>query len=378
MMMACTDIGRAPFLPDPEKRPRLALVAMSGGVDSAFAAWALKGSGVEVVGVHFKMGDFGPAEGGVPRCCSLEDARDARKTADRIGIPLYVVSMVEDFHQEVIAPFVQGYARGLTPNPCILCNPRIKWRALVQKAREIGADAIATGHHCRVVQDAQGPRLLRGVYTKKDQSYFLAFLSREQLAMAVLPAGWFDKSAIRQELKRADIPIAMKPESQDVCFSGPAGYAAVIEQNLAGSIPGPGEIVDLEGRVLGRHPGVHHFTVGQRKGINVAAPQPLYVLAIDAAKARIVVGPWEECFSTEAAAKELHWLRDPPLPDETVQVKIRYKADPAPARVEMEGPDRMRIIFETPQRSITPGQAAVVYRGDEVLGGGIFQPEALQ
>jgi tRNA-specific 2-thiouridylase len=368
-------IDPPPFWPDPARPPRRVVVGMSGGVDSTFAAWALSRAGAEVIGIHFKMGDFGPADDGVPRCCSWEDARDARRMADLIGVPLYLVPAADVFRREVILPFARAYAAGLTPNPCIACNPAVKWRELIRKARELGADAVATGHHCRVMRDpgSDRTRLLRGRYEGKDQSYFLARLSADQLGWAVLPAGWYMKDTIRAALGEAGIPIAMKAESQDVSFTGPGGYAAAVEKYL-GAAPPPGEIVDGRGRVLGRHPGIHHFTIGQRKGLDLPGPRPHYVIAIDAAKNRVVVGEDEDLMAGGAVAGELHWLHDPPGPDEPCAVKVRYKARPAPARVAVEGP-RMRIRFERLERAITPGQAAVVYRGDEVLGGGIILRE---
>lgn len=367
------------FWPDPGRRPRRVLAAMSGGVDSTFAAYWLKKAGAEVIGLHFKMGDFADPEDGVLRCCSLAEARDARRVADQLGIPFYVVSAKEAFAESVIRPFIESYAQGLTPNPCVLCNPRIKWRFLVQKARELSADAVATGHHARSFRDPATGRaiLLQGVDRKKDQSYFLFGLSREQLELAVLPAGWFVKNMARKALKEAGFKIYAKTESQDICFTGPGGYPAFVEERLAERKPPAGEIVDREGKVLGRHPGIHHFTVGQRKGLAVAGPTPLYVIGIDAERDRVIVGPWPETYFQSAVIGKLNWLADPPSPEEEVQVKVRYKSPFAISRVIVAGPETAKIVFEQPQRAIAAGQAAVIYRGPQVLGGGIFQPSPL-
>jgi tRNA-specific 2-thiouridylase len=350
-------------------KPRRVVAAMSGGVDSTFAAAALATAGVEVIGVHFKMGDFPAGRIGPPRCCSWEDARDGRRMAARLGIPFYVVSAEEDFAREVIAPFARAYASGRTPNPCILCNPRIKWRLLARLAQELGAEAIATGHHARVVWGLdRGPHLLQGVEKEKDQSYFLARLAPELLAQALLPAGYFRKKDIRAWLAGAGLDVATKAESQDVCFVGPDGYETIVERCLGPSAPPPGEIVDRDGAVLGRHPGIHHFTVGQRRGLNLPGPTPHYVLGRDALRARVVGGPEEALFQTAAAVEDWHWLGEPPSPAETCAVRIRYQSAPASARVVMENRERGRLVFSQAQRAQAPGQTAGIYRGGEVLG----------
>lgn len=367
-------IEESAIWPEGSRPPRRAVVAMSGGVDSAFAAWWLVQHGVSVIGLHFKTGDFFVPAEGAPRCCSVEEARSARRVAERLGIPFYMISVKKDFREKVIMPFLEAYGQGLTPNPCLWCNPLIKWRFLLQKARELGAEAMATGHHARVIHHGTEDRLLRGVDKKKDQSYFLYGLSPQQLRSAVLPAGWFTKNQVRKLLREAGFPIYTKPESQDICFAEPGGYAATVEKYLGPRRPPEGEIVDQEGRVLGRHPGIHHFTIGQRKGLGIASAEPLYVIAIDPRFHRLVVGPWAETYRKDAVIGDLHWITDPPAETEMVRVKVRYKSPLAPCRIILRG-DRARIIFEKAQRAIAPGQAAVIYRHDQVLGGGLFQPE---
>jgi tRNA-uridine 2-sulfurtransferase len=350
------------------------LVAMSGGVDSAYAAFSLKKSGFEVVGVHFKMGDFDKPESGPPRCCSIEDARDARTVAGILGIPFYVVSLVDVFEKQIIIPFVKAYAEGLTPNPCIRCNPLIKWKYLFKKAEELGMDAVATGHHARIERDKDSGRvkLFAGPDEKKDQSYFLSRLSVDQLEKTILPAGGILKSKIREDLNEAGIPVADKAESQDICFVGDGGHMEVVERYLKNEIPPPGNITDLDGNVLGKHKGIHHYTIGQRKGLSISAPQPLYVTEVRVQTNEVIVGKWEDCGNDDAFINNVHWTNDAPSPDEEVQVKIRYRSRKAPCKIIFKKDGVGRIIFNKPQRSVTPGQTAVFYRGDEVLGSGTF------
>lgn len=342
------------------------LVALSGGVDSAYAAWSLVRAGDEVIGVHLVMGDFAGGDG-VPRCCSSEDAADARRVADFLGIPFYRVNAREEFKREVLTPFCEAYARGLTPNPCVACNPGVKWRVLRRMAKEVGADAVATGHYARVERGPDGPRLFSGRERRKEQSYFLAFLDPGQLALAEFPVGELQKSEVRAAVADAGLPVAGKAESQDVCFVEPGGYAKTVERLLPAAPP-PGEIVDLDGRRLGGHRGIHHFTIGQRKGAGVSAPEPLYVVEIDAERARVTLGPKEACYSKRTKVAGLRWL-SAPRAGERLTVKVRYRSPAVGCRLEWSG-EAGEIFFDEPQRAVTPGQAAVFYRGDEVLGGG--------
>jgi len=350
---------------------RRALAALSGGVDSAYAAWALKQAGDEVIGIHLVMGDFGPGDG-VPRCCSTEDAADARRVAEFLDIPFYRVNAREEFRREVLTPFAAAYARGLTPNPCVLCNPGVKWAVLARMAAELGACAIATGHYARVVKTpgpAGAARLFVGRERRKEQSYFLALLEPGQLALAEFPAGELQKAEVRAAVAAAGLPVAGKAESQDVCFVEPGGYAATVERLLP-EPPRPGEVVDLSGRRLGGHRGVHHFTIGQRKGVGVAGPEPLYVVAIDAERARVTLGPRAACLAARAEVEGLRWLSAPES-GERLTVKVRYRSASAPCVLDWAD-GRGEVRFDEPQRAVAPGQAAVFYRGDEVLGGGVL------
>ncbi len=348
------------------KKPRKALVALSGGVDSAFAALAIKRTGVPLAAVHFDLGELKPGKGKSPD----RDRVDAERVAKCLGIEFTAVPIEERLYREVVTPFAQKYAQGLTPNPCVTCNPMVKWKTLIETAQRIGADLVATGHYARVTRDSAGrPRLLRGLDGKKDQSYFLSRLRPEQLARAALPAGWFEKDRVRDACREAGLFVSDKEESQDVCFIKD-GYMEIVEKALGRSVPPPGDIVDLEGKSVGSHMGVHGFTIGQRKGLSLPGPDPSYVVDIDPEARRVVVGKWEDLFHKRAVVQEMNWLSSPPGEEEKVAVKIRYRAPLAAARVSLIGEDEVEIIFDEPQRAITPGQTAVIYRGDEALGGG--------
>ena len=353
--------------------PRTALVAMSGGADSTFAAWAMKTLGIETVGIHFRMGDFSDEDGPERRCCSLEDARDADRMALKLGIPMYHYNVEQSFHDRVIRPFAEAYAKGITPNPCICCNPEIKWKYLLKKARELGIDAIVTGHHARTVKagNEEATSLFTGLEDKKEQSYFLARLLPGQLERALLPAGWFKKDDIRDTLSHAGLDVARKAESQDICFVGEQGYVKIVE-DLLEAPPGPGPVLDVEGNVIGEHQGIHRYTVGQRKGLSVSSPEPLYVIEILPEKNAVVAGHDDMVFSETAMAEDFVWTGKAPSPDEVVAVKIRYKSPPLPARIAVEAGNRVRIEFSGPARAVTPGQAAVVYRDEAVIGSGFL------
>ncbi len=366
-------------------------VAMSGGVDSSTAAALLAENNSDagsVVGLTMQLWNQrrlphlqGLPEGAgghaVGRCCSLEDVYDARRVADFLSIPYYVVNYEEQFEAGVVRPFVERYLEGETPIPCTLCNTEIKFARFLETALEIGAERIATGHYARVVRDPDSGRyrLLRGVDRSKDQSYFLFGLTQEQLARSVFPLGELRKDQVRALAREKNLPVAEKPESQEICFVPSGRYSDFIEAYLAEQDRRDdcrsGELVATDGRVLGEHQGLHRYTVGQRKGLGVAVGAPLYVVGLDRARNRVVVGSDKELWKRRFAARGVNWIR--PLAENEAleaEVKIRNNHPAAPARVEARAETEAFIEFHLPQRAITPGQAAVFYSGDEVLGGG--------
>ncbi|MBI3450951.1 MAG: tRNA 2-thiouridine(34) synthase MnmA [Acidobacteria bacterium] len=343
---------------------------MSGGLDSSVAAALLVKDGHDVVGVSLQLSDESRG-GAVSRCCSSADLRDARLVAAALDIPYYVVNDEAAFDREVRAPFLDAYAAGRTPNPCVRCNSALKFGTLLRIARAIGADRIATGHYARVEADpATGaPRLLRGVDRAKDQSYFLFDLDASQLGAALFPLGGMTKAAVREAAVAMDLPVAGKAESQDLCFVPGGDTRAYLREALGSGAAG--DVVDASGAVLGNHRGVHEFTVGQRRGLGIAASRPLYVLAVDGASNRVVVGGESELDAATLTASgcrlhdATHWAG--PF---RAEARIRSRHEGAPADVTPLGDGRMRVAFEKPQRAVTPGQAIVLYDGDRVLGGG--------
>jgi len=352
------------------------LVAMSGGVDSAAAAALLVEAGHEVVGATLKLWCYGGVEASPRSCCSLKDIEDAKAAAAVLGIRHYVLDEEADFDREVVQPFVNSYLVGETPNPCVRCNTHLKFGSLLVRARRLGFDAVATGHYARLEQTAEGPVLRRAVDAAKDQSYVLWGLRREDLAFTRFPLGSYTKDETREAARRAGMSLAQKIESQDICFVQGGHYGEFVASRAERAPQtAPGELVDTEGHVLGEHRGVVHYTVGQRRGLGVARGEPLYVVRVDADRNRVVVGSEEDLRSREAEVREVNWVScDAPTAPLEAEVKIRYRARPAAARVEPLPEGRVRLRFAEPQRAVAPGQSAVFYRGDVVLGGGVIDP----
>lgn len=342
------------------------VVAMSGGVDSSVAAAMIAEQGGEVVGVTLALA------GDASRCCSLADTDDARRVAERLGIRFYVANYRDRFRSEVIEAFADEYLAGRTPIPCVACNQRFKFHHLMERAAALGAERVATGHYARVERDAATgrQRLLRGRDRNKDQSYYLFDLSQAQLARIEFPLGELAKPEVRERARKLGLRTAEKPESQEICFVPDGDYARVVEAIRPERLPGEGEIVDELGRVLGRHAGIHHFTVGQRRGLGLSSARRLYVKRIDAARNRVVVAGVESLGSASARLERVAWIAGA-APEGPVRasVQVRYRHEGAPARIEPAG-EGARVVFDAPVRAVAPGQAAVFYDGDEVLGGG--------
>ena len=347
------------------------VVAMSGGVDSAVTAALLSDQGYDVVGVTLQLYDHGRAVGRPGSCCAGQDIHDARRIADRLGIPHYVLDYEHRFRDQVIEAFADAYVAGETPIPCVLCNQTVKFSDLLATAQDLGADALATGHYVRRADGAAGPELHRGVDPGRDQSYFLFATTRAQLAFLRFPLGSLAKDETRALARRFGLPVAAKPDSQDICFVPAGGYTGVVERLRPGAFE-PGDIVDQDGRILGRHAGIARFTVGQRRGLGIAADRPLYVIGLEPASARVVVGPLEALLRDRLTLREVNWLGDRPLPGDglAVRAKLRSTQTPVPASIRPRNGTGAEVVLDAPLAGVAPGQACVFYDGDRVLGGG--------
>jgi tRNA-uridine 2-sulfurtransferase len=353
---------------------------MSGGVDSSVAAALLAREGHDVIGLSMQLYDQSNGEVSFGSCCTLDDLYDARRVAAAIGIPHYIVNFERKFEDYVIADFVREYAAGRTPIPCVHCNADLKFASLVERAEGFDADAVATGHYAQVDVDegtaadartghpTRRYRLKRGVDAQKDQSYFLFTLTQAQLARARFPVGHLDKSEVREEARRLGLRVAAKKDSQEICFVAPGEHPDFVGRRAA--LPG-GVIRDREGRELGRHEGVHRYTIGQRKGLGLATGVPLYVVDIDADEAAVTVGPREDLERTTLTASRVNWIsgETPPAP-RRARARIRHRHQEAPATITPLDGGRASVVFDAPQTAITPGQAVVFYEGDYVIGGG--------
>jgi len=354
------------------------VVAMSGGVDSSVTAAVLKQAGYDVVGITLQLYDHGMAVGKSKACCAGQDIYDARRVADALGFPHYVLDYESRFSQSVMDDFADSYLRGETPIPCVRCNQRVKFRDLLDQARDLGADALATGHYARRVATAHGTELHTGADPAKDQSYFLFATTAEQLDFLRFPLGGLPKSRTRAIAERLGLPVADKPDSQDICFVPTGNYAGVVEKLRPGALE-PGEIVHVDGRVLGRHEGIIHYTIGQRRGLGIGGRRtdageehdPLYVVRLEPETHRVIVGPREALARRTVQVKEVNWLAaDLGTQDVPCLVKLRSAQRPAAARVTLGPDNRATVVLDEPQYGIAPGQAAVFYQDTRVLGGG--------
>jgi tRNA-uridine 2-sulfurtransferase len=355
------------------KHQERVVIAMSGGVDSSVAAAMLVEQGYEVIGMMLRLWSE-PGTENDNRCCTPDSMALARRVAAVLGIPFYAVDAQQAFYDTVVTLFVDGYAQGITPNPCLACNRRIRWELLLNHALAFGADFLATGHYARLRHTPEGQvQLLRAVDAAKDQSYVLHVLGQHQLTHALFPLGEFTKPQARQMARDFNLPVAERSESQDLCFLGNGDYRSFFARHSP-QAPLPGQIRTRGGQVIGHHRGLAFYTIGQRKGLNIASPDPLYVLEKDISENTLIVGNADERGGQRLIAHSINWVSgSPPSQSFRAQVKIRYKSRDAEASINLLDDSRAQVYFDGPQRDITPGQAAVFYDGEVCLGGGVIQ-----
>ena len=346
-----------------------ALVAMSGGVDSSVAAALMVEAGYDVVGVTLKQWEGSNGEMPTSGCCTVGDAEDARRVAAQLDVPYYVLDYVEEFRTQVVDRFGAEYMAGRTPNPCIECNRRVRFKALLDRTEALGCEVLVTGHHARVIYDDGAYHLMKAVDAAKDQSYVLHMLGQRELARVRLPVGEMTKPEVREHAARLGLRTAAKPDSQDLCFVASGNYRTFLRDNFS-EVAEPGLIVDETGTVVGHHEGTVDFTIGQRKGLGVAAGTPRYVVDIQPAAATVVIGRKEDLMVTGCDVDEVTFVAGTPPTDHHVEVKVRYRATAVPARLVAQGDERFAVEFVDPQPAVAPGQAAVFEHGDEMLGGG--------
>jgi tRNA-specific 2-thiouridylase len=350
------------------------VVAMSGGVDSSVAAALLAEQGHDVIGLSMQLYDQTEGRASFGSCCSIDDLHDARRVAAAINVPHYILNFERQFDQQVVSNFVHEYTAGRTPLPCARCNSDLKFATLADRAEGFGADRVATGHYARVEYDGATGRYLlkRGVDPSKDQAYFLFSLTQDQLARAIFPVGDQCKESVREYARARDLPVADKPDSQEICFIPDDDYAAFVASRAPDAAQA-GVILDRDGRVLGTHGGIHRFTVGQRKGLGLSrspAGAPMYVLELKPANHQVIVGPKAALERTSLTASGVNWVMDAPNEPRRVTAQIRHRHQPAAATVRLLDERRVEVVFDMPQVAITPGQAAVFFDGDVVVGGG--------
>jgi len=347
------------------------VVAMSGGVDSSVTAALLAEAGYDVVGITLQLYDHGVTVDRPGSCCAGQDIHDARRVAEKLGIAHYVLDFEDRFRSSVIDEFVDSYMNGETPIPCVRCNQTVKFRDLLDRARDLGAEALATGHYVQRINGPNGAELHRGVDPNRDQSYFLFATTQEQLDFLRFPIGNLPKDDVRAHAARLGLGVAEKPDSQDICFVPEGGYASVVEKLRPGALEA-GDIVHISGEVLGRHEGIINYTVGQRRGLGIGGGDPLYVVAVDPASHRVIVGPHDALLGDQVPVRDINWLGGAQAFEDgaRVTVKLRSQSDPVPATVKISEHGDAVVKLDNPEAGIAPGQACVAYLGERVIGGG--------